>query len=146
MLKIHVGDTTSELTEVDFQKLAQQTDGASARDVKALVTDALNEPIDEAQRANYFRQVGDMYTAVSGCEHCPQAPSACLQCGAVKMDLDDVPDDKLISRNVLMKDFEMHLSASYHKLSADKLQRYRDWEGTQGTRHSNQSRVLIKIE
>ena len=104
MLKIHVGDTTNELTEVDLQRLAQLTDGASARDVKALVTDALNEPIDEAQRANYFRQVGDMYTAVSGCEHCPQTPSACLQCGAKKMDLDGVPDDKLRSRNVRFRD------------------------------------------
>ncbi|KAL7529593.1 LOW QUALITY PROTEIN: hypothetical protein ACHAXR_003042, partial [Thalassiosira sp. AJA248-18] len=127
MFKIHVGDTPNALREEDFRQLARSTDGASARDIEGLVKEALNEQVGEASRAQVFLPSG-LYAPVCRCVHCPEIPStSCMRCGAEKLVLDDIPDNKLKARNVVMSDFEGHLRSTYQTLADDDLQHYTNW-------------------
>ncbi|KAL7550286.1 hypothetical protein ACHAWF_013529 [Thalassiosira exigua] len=123
MLKVHIGGIPHTLVEEDFKKLARSTEGASARDIGALVEEASNQQLD----SNYFLLQGGKYEPVACCSNCTKTPSPCSQCGARKMTWEDVPYNQMKEREVSMKDFEKNLKPSYRKYSEDSLKMYRDW-------------------
>ena len=55
MFKIHLGDTSNNLTEEDFRELGRRTDGFSGSDVSLVVKDTLMQPVRKVQEATHFR-------------------------------------------------------------------------------------------
>ncbi|PON82517.1 Spastin [Trema orientale] len=56
MLKVHLGDTPHNLTESDFEHLAQKTEGFSGSDISVCVKDVLFEPVRKTRDAKFFRK------------------------------------------------------------------------------------------
>ena len=57
MFRLHLGDTKSTLTDMDFKRLGQLTDNYSGADIQIVVRDALMQPIRRVQHATHFMQV-----------------------------------------------------------------------------------------
>jgi len=56
MFKVHLGDTPHNLTESDFEELAQKTEGFSGSDIAVCVKDVLFEPVRKTQDAMFFKK------------------------------------------------------------------------------------------
>lgn len=57
MFRLHLGNTPHELTDADFQKLADVTNGYSGADIAICVREALMSPIRKVQTATHFKKV-----------------------------------------------------------------------------------------
>lgn len=55
MFKIHIGDTPHSLSDDDFVKLGERTEGFSGSDLSVCVREALMEPVRKCQVAKFFR-------------------------------------------------------------------------------------------
>jgi len=138
MVKIHLGDTPNSLTEDDFDQLGEITDGASGSDIKVLVKEALMQPLRTCQKAQQFRKEGEFLVPCANypnCSKCPPKLSTdkkgknydCKHCGAVRMQLWDVPPEKLKAPDVQFSDFEKVLKHAFSTVSEDELKEYDDW-------------------
>jgi len=138
MVKIHLGDTPNNLSEDDFDELGQMTEGASGSDIKVLVKEALMEPLRRCQQAQQFMPVGDFLLPCEqypNCAYCPPKLSTdppgkvykCNTCGAIRMQLWDVPPEKLKAPDVSVSDFKAVLRHSHSTVSAEELQEYTKW-------------------
>merc|ERR1712224_785974 len=54
MVKLNLGDTPNELTEFEFEKTGEITEGSSGADIKILVQEALMQPLRRCQKAKQF--------------------------------------------------------------------------------------------
>lgn len=59
MFKVHLGDTPHNLTESDFEQLAQKTEGFSGSDISVCVNEVLFEPVRKTQDAEFFIKTSD---------------------------------------------------------------------------------------
>ena len=134
-----MGDTPSNLTDRDFERLGEITDGASGSDLKILVKEALMEPLRKCQQAKQF------YVDENGfyhpCEKYPNCPSCppklssdpdgkdytCKKCGAKRTTLWQVPPEKLKAPMVKVSDFEKVMKHSVTTVSPEELKRFVDW-------------------
>lgn len=57
MFKLHLGSTSTDLTEADFGALGKETNGYSGADVSIVVRDALMQPVRKVQMATHFKKV-----------------------------------------------------------------------------------------
>lgn len=53
-MQLHVKDTTTSLTEADWETLAKRTEGFSGSDLASCVSDALFEPLREIQTTRFW--------------------------------------------------------------------------------------------
>lgn len=139
MVKLHLGDTPNDLTEDDFDRLGEITEGASGSDIKVLVKEALLEPLRRCQRAKQFCPDKEGYLVpcdrYPNCHKCPPKLNkdppgkdyTCKKCGAKRMDLWDVPPEKLRAPQVSYKDFETSLKHSIVTVSPEELKRFTEW-------------------
>ncbi|KAJ6433012.1 hypothetical protein OIU84_020112 [Salix udensis] len=91
MFKVHLGDTPHNLTESDFEKLAQKTEGFSGSDISVCVKDVLFEPVRKIQDAEYFMESSDGMWA----------PCEPKQQGAIKITLQELDAQELASKVLL---------------------------------------------
>ncbi|KAJ6900825.1 hypothetical protein NC652_026807 [Populus alba x Populus x berolinensis] len=91
MFKVHLGDTPHNLTESDFEKLAQKTEGFSGSDISVCVKDVLFEPVRKIQDAEYFMKSSDGMWV----------PCEPKQRGAVKTTLQELDAQDLASKVLL---------------------------------------------
>lgn len=139
MVRLHLGDTPNDLTDDDFDKLGDITEGASGSDIKVLVKEALMEPLRRCQQAKQFiiDSEGNYMPCEKypNCPHCPPKLSSdgagkdytCKKCGAVRMQLWDVPPDKLQAPLVRFRDFEKVMKHSCSTVSEEELTRFKEW-------------------
>lgn len=138
MVKIHLGDTPNNLTESDFDKLGQMTEGASGSDIGVLVKEALMEPLRKCQQAQQFLPIGNYLVPCKqypNCAYCPPKLSTdppnknydCSRCGAKRMQLWDVPSEKLKAPDVCVEDFQSVLRHSHSTVSKEELEEYENW-------------------
>lgn len=138
MVRLHVGDTPHDLTDDDFSRLGDMTDGASGSDISVLVREALMEPLRKTQRAKQFLPWGNFLIPCEkypNCANCPPKLSSdppgknydCDSCGAKRMSLWDVPPEKLKVPDITVKDFEKALEHSHSSVSPEELERFVDW-------------------
>jgi len=139
MCKLNLGDTPNDLDEHDFEHLGEITYGASGSDIKVLVKEALMQPLRRCQQAKQFSIDSEGF--FTPCEQYPNCPSCppkvasdppdkdytCQRCGAKRMQLWDVPPDKLKVPVVTYKDFEKTMRHSVSSVSEDELLRFVDW-------------------
>lgn len=103
IFKLHLGNTSHNLNQDDFKKLAASTEGYSGADIKIIVRDALMQPVRLLQTATHFKTisgpspkdplvtVNDLLTPCS-----PGDP------GAMEMNWMDVAGEKLYEPPVTM--------------------------------------------
>ena len=138
MVKLHLGDTPNSLSDEDFDRLGEITEGASGSDIKVLVKEALMQPLRTCQKAQQFIAVGEYLVPCSQYPNCPQCPPKlssdrpgknydCSNCGAKRMSLWDVPPDKLKAPDVTYSDFKDVLTHSFTSVSSDELKVFDDW-------------------
>lgn len=138
MVKLHLGDTPNNLSESDFDTLGRLTEGASGSDIKVLVKEALMEPLRRCQQAQQFMPVGDHLMPCEQYPNCPYCPPklssdppnkdyTCKKCKAIRMQLWDVPSEKLQAPDVCVKDFQTVLRHSVSSVSKEELERYTEW-------------------
>lgn len=138
MVKLNLGDTPNDLTEEDYDKLGKITEGASGSDIKILVKEALMQPLRTCQKAQQFLPMGDFLVPCPqypNCGKCPPKLSrdppgkdyTCKHCGAVRMQLWDIPPDKLKAPDVSIMDFETVLKHSFMTVSQEELEKYTEW-------------------
>ena len=139
MVQLHLGDTPNDLTEEDFQKLGEITEGASGSDIGVLVKEALMQPLRRCQQAKqfYVDETGNYHPCdqYPSCSKCPPKLSSdppkkdytCRHCGATRMTLWEVPPEKLVAPAVQRSDFEKVMRNSVSTVSEDELQRFVEW-------------------
>jgi len=139
MIKLNLGDTPNELEDDDFDRLGEMTDGASGSDIKVLVKEALMEPLRRCQQAKQFTiDEEGFYEPCETYPNCPSCPPklssdkkgkdyTCSRCGAKRMQLWDVPSDKLRAPVVRASDFQKVMKHSHSSVSDDELLQFVDW-------------------
>jgi vacuolar protein-sorting-associated protein 4 len=139
MVRLHLGDTPNDLTDEDFDRLGQITEGSSGSDIKVLVKEALMEPLRRCQRSKQFMPTADGFFVpcdkYPNCHKCPPKLNSdkpgkdytCKNCGAVRMSLWDVPPEKLRVPDVQLIDFERALGHSCSTVSPEELKRFTEW-------------------
>ena len=122
-----------------FDKLGEITEGASGSDIKVLVKEALMEPLRRCQQAKQFMVDKDGFyipcEKYPNCSECPPKLSSdpkgkeytCKRCGSKRMQLWDVPPEKLQAPLVKYKDFETVMKHSCSTVSEEELQRFQEW-------------------
>ncbi|XP_012074638.1 protein SUPPRESSOR OF K(+) TRANSPORT GROWTH DEFECT 1 isoform X2 [Jatropha curcas] len=88
MFKVHLGDTPHNLTESDFEHLAQETEGFSGSDISVCVKDVLFEPVRKTRDAKYFMETSDGMWL----------PCEPTQQGAIKITLEELDEQGLASK------------------------------------------------
>merc|ERR1719159_271259 len=139
MVKLNLGDTPNELTEAEFEKTGEITEGSSGADIKILVQEALMQPLRRCQKAKQFYVDEDGWykpcEKYPACSTCPPKLSSdppgkdysCEDCGAMRMSLWDVPTEKLKAPNVLYSDFKTVMKSSVSSVSPEELERFKEW-------------------
>lgn len=138
MVKMNLGDTPNDLTDDDFDRLGDITTGASGSDIKVLVKEALMQPLRTCQHAKQFMKFGNFLVPCENYPNCADCPPklstdkkgkdyTCKTCGAVRMQLWDVPPEKLKAPDVKYSDFEKVLKHAFSSVSSEELEAYNDW-------------------
>jgi len=139
MVKLNLGDTPNELTEEEFDKTGEITDGASGADIKILVKEALMQPLRRCQKAKQFYVDEEgWYKPCDKYPNCPSCPPklssdkpgtdyTCDRCGSMRMTLWDVPTEKLQAPMVLYDDFKTVMKSSISSVSPEELERFVEW-------------------
>ncbi|OCK73780.1 AAA-domain-containing protein [Lepidopterella palustris CBS 459.81] len=98
MFEIGVGKTPCNLTNVDFARLAQMSEGFSGSDISIVVQDALMMPVKKIHTATHYRKV--MHGGAEKLTPCTEHDM-----GAIRMTWRQVPADKLLEPSLLATDF-----------------------------------------
>jgi len=139
MVKLNLGDTPNNLTEDEFDKTGEITEGSSGADIKILVKEALMQPLRRCQRAKQFYIDEEGFykpcERYPNCSYCPPKLSSdppdkvykCNSCGSLRMSLWDVPTEKLKAPEVLYSDFQTVMKSSVCSVSPEELERFKEW-------------------
>jgi len=139
MVKLNLGDTPNNLTEDEFDKTGEITEGSSGADIKILVKEALMQPLRRCQKAKQFYIDDEGFykpcEKYPACSSCPPKLSSdppgkdydCDVCGAMRMSLWDVPTEKLKAPEVLYSDFKTVMKSSVSSVSPEELERFKEW-------------------
>jgi vacuolar protein-sorting-associated protein 4 len=129
MLKMHLGDTPNNLSDANFKKLGQMTVGASGRDIKVLVKEALMEPLRTCQQATQFKRMNGFFFPCEypNCDNCPKTKNQCTRCRAIRMQYGNVPPGKLKAPDVGVKDFEKLIRQSHKSVCDFEMKEYTKW-------------------
>uniref|UniRef100_A0A7S2UTU6 vesicle-fusing ATPase n=1 Tax=Fibrocapsa japonica TaxID=94617 RepID=A0A7S2UTU6_9STRA len=140
MFKIHVGDTPHDITDEEFHKLGQDTDGFSGSDISVLVREALYEPVRRCQTAKHWLRTGEGKLTPSptfpSCAYCQPVLSTddpkaeyppCTSCGAIRTTLYEIPPDQLAEPILSFPDFEKALHNTRPSVAPEELDEFVKW-------------------
>eukprot|EP00928_Gymnodinium_smaydae_P061327 TRINITY_DN45429_c0_g1_i1.p1 TRINITY_DN45429_c0_g1~~TRINITY_DN45429_c0_g1_i1.p1 ORF type:complete len:491 (-),score=102.89 TRINITY_DN45429_c0_g1_i1:83-1444(-) len=131
MLKIHLGDTPSQLTDADLRHIAERAEGFSGADLSILVRDAIFEPVRRLQRAKTFRRVTRKST-VDGSEKQYWQPCSPGDPNAQEKTLMEVNSDELLEPEVMAGDFEVALEKIRPSVSPKDLLQHEEFTSQYG--------------
>eukprot|EP00978_Attheya_sp_CCMP212_P025044 scaffold79782_cov34-Attheya_sp.AAC.2 len=150
LLELSIGNNPCSLTESEYDKLGESTNGASGSDIKVMVKEAKVLLFHRCKEAKKFRPDMDGKLIpcdnVPNCENCPRKHSSdppgknyiCSTCGAMHMMVDDkdVPADKrklLKLPSLTLDAFETILKQkSICSVSPTDLNQYDTWTQSYG--------------
>jgi vacuolar protein-sorting-associated protein 4 len=120
MFELAVGSTPCELTQPDYRKLAELSEGYSGSDISIAVQDALMQPVRLIQTATHYKPVEvDGETKWTPCS--PGDPQAQVKSWV------DIEGDQLLEPPLKVKDFVKAIKASRPTVSGEDLQRSAEW-------------------
>lgn len=126
MFMLSVGSTTCHLTQSDYRKLGELSEGYSGSDISIAVQDALMQPIRKIQMATHYKKV-----LVDGVEKL--TPCSPGDDGATEMSWVDVDSDKLLEPPLVIRDFIKAVKAARPTVSQEDLTRNEDWTNEFGS-------------
>lgn len=122
MFKLHIGNTPHQLTERDFQDLANRTVGYSGADISIVVRDALMMPVRKVQSATHFKRVsGPSRKDPNVILHDLLTPCSPGESGAIEMSWTDIEGDKLQEPVMTMQDIMLSLSRTKPTVNDEDL-------------------------
>jgi vacuolar protein-sorting-associated protein 4 len=127
MFKVHIGDTPHNLTEEDFKKMGEETDGLSGSDISVVVKEALYEPVRTLQTATHFRKVPHPDNPTAFPTEFVYEPCGPFDGGAEELTLMDVPADKLHPPDVTRADFMRVLTRAKATVNQADLIKQEQW-------------------
>lgn len=120
MFELAVGNTPCELSQADYKKLAELSEGYSGSDIAIAVQDALMQPVRLIQTATHYKPVEvDGQTKWTPC-----SPGDAL---AQEKSWTDLDGDQLLEPPLKVKDFIRAIKASRPTVSGEDLKRSADW-------------------
>ncbi|KAF2359087.1 Vps4 oligomerization C-terminal [Trinorchestia longiramus] len=136
LFKLSLGDTPHSLTEEDFRRLGNQTEGFSGADINIVVRDALMQPVRKVQTATHFKMVSGPSRADPSVL-CNDLLTPCSpgERGATEMGWEQVPGDKLLEPVVSMSDMLRSLAdakPSVNEADLHKLKKFTEDFGQEG--------------
>lgn len=120
MFELAVGTTPCDLSQLDYKKLAELSEGYSGSDISIAVQDALMQPVRLIQTATHYKKV-----TVDGMEKL--TPCSPGDKGATEMSWTDIESDQLLEPPLRVKDFIKAIKASRPTVSKADLDRNADW-------------------
>jgi vacuolar protein-sorting-associated protein 4 len=141
MFKVHLGNTENNLSPEEFLDLGDKSGGYSGSDISVVVREALMEPLRKCQVAKQFYEdaTSGMLSPCYDYPACPECPielsdgpklpqfAKCSDCHAVRMNLYDVPSEKLEVPTITFQDFVGALSKAHASVGNDELGQYESW-------------------
>jgi vacuolar protein-sorting-associated protein 4 len=125
MFKLHLGKTAHDLTQEDFQELADMSEGYSGSDLKIVVRDAIMQPLRVATQATHFKEVTlDGETKVTPC-----SPS---DAEGKEMNIMDVPNNQLHLSAVSRTHLEQALQSSKPSVGPENLGKHEKFTNERG--------------
>ncbi|KAJ9117741.1 Vacuolar protein sorting-associated protein 4 [Naganishia adeliensis] len=112
MFELNVGTTPCQLSQKDYRKLAEKTEGYSGSDIAVIVRDALMQPVRKVLGATHFHSVevpdkDDPSKTVTKLTPCsPGAP------GAIEKTWTDIGSDELLEPPLTISDFERAIAVN----------------------------------
>ena len=96
MFTLNLGDTENDITDKEFDILAEMTEGYSGSDIATLTQDAIYGPLRKCQRAKYFKNIDPDHIV-------PCSPS---DPGAFKMTMNEIEKpESLVPPKVTFEDY-----------------------------------------
>lgn len=131
LLKLHIGDTPSQLKQADMVSIARQAEGFSGADMSILVRDAIFEPVRRCRRAKFFKRVSkvDPNDGVARQFWTPCSPG---DADRVEKSLMEIEGKELLKPDVLFSDFEAALEKVRPSVSPDDLQQHQEFTNNFG--------------
>ncbi|OCL08419.1 vacuolar protein sorting-associated protein-like protein VPS4 [Glonium stellatum] len=120
MFELAVGTTPCDLSQHDYRKLAELSEGYSGSDISIAVQDALMQPVRLIQTATHYKKV-----TVDGTEKL--TPCSPGDKGAIEMSWTDIESDQLLEPPLRVKDFIKAIKASRPTVSKADLDRNAEW-------------------
>ncbi|KAI6179397.1 Aaa ATPase [Aphelenchoides besseyi] len=129
MFKLHIGTTPNDLTDSDLRKLAEKTEGYSGHDISIVVRDALMQPVRKLQSATHFRYItGPSPTDPSKIVSDLLSPCSPGHPGAMQMEWQQIPSDKLAEPIVSMNDVMRSLLSTKPTVNQNDLQKLEEFK------------------
>ncbi|KAF7312087.1 AAA-domain-containing protein [Mycena indigotica] len=122
MFKLHVGGTPSELTDADYELLAQKTEGYSGADVSLIVQDAFMQPIRNLMTTSYFKALPPNADSVVQWVACHETDE-----GAVKKGLAELKPEEVYDPVLMMADFSHALGNVRPTVTEKDLEGHTKW-------------------
>ena len=96
MFTLNLGDTENDITEKEFDTLAEMTEGYSGSDIATLTQDAIYGPLRKCQRAKFFKKIDNDHIV-------PCSPS---DPGAFRMTMNEIEKpESLVPPKVTFEDY-----------------------------------------
>ncbi|KAI6203507.1 Vesicle-fusing ATPase [Aphelenchoides besseyi] len=129
MFKLHIGTTPNDLTDSDLRKLAEKTEGYSGHDISIVVRDALMQPVRKLQSATHFRYItGPSPTDPTKIVSDLLSPCSPGHPGAMQMEWQQIPSDKLAEPIVSMNDVMRSLLSTKPTVNQNDLQKLEEFK------------------
>lgn len=124
LMRLHSQNTPLQLSDGDWEELADRTEGYSGSDLATLTLGALFEPIRQLQTAQCWTHLTDGR----------MTPCLPEQQGAFPAKLADLPPDKVTPRDVQLTDFVKSIATHRNTVTSEELDKLADF-----TRHFGDS-------
>ncbi|BGP22448.1 Proteasome activator BLM10 [Rhodotorula toruloides] len=104
---LNIGTTPCQLSQADYRKLAEMTDGYSGSDLAVVVRDALMQPVRKVLSATHFKEIPVQSEAEGGTSQTVRKLTPCSpgDKGAKEMTWNDVNSDELLEPPLTYNDF-----------------------------------------
>lgn len=121
MFQLSVGSTPCELTQADYIRLGELSEGYTGSDINIAVQDALMQPVRKIQTATHYKPVmmPDGSRKLTPCS--PGAP------GAIEMNWTQVEPDELLEPPLTLRDFEKAVKSARPTVSKEDIEKSEAW-------------------
>lgn len=134
LFKLNINKTKHSLVDDDFVELAKRTDNYSGADISIVVKDAIFEPVRKFKSATHFKKVsGPSPTNEKVIVNDLLTPCSPGEPGAVEMNWESVPSDKLLVPYVTATDMLKALSNSKPSVRKEDLAKFEEFTKSFGS-------------